>query len=438
MVNTVQVNCSTLKDGVFSTTGFKHLLVGIVASSICLPETTIVIKNVSNILETRILARIINEMNGFANFENNQLTINTKNIKLIEINEDLSKQIHGAIYLLPTLLGRFGKAKLGKVGGCELGEKTLIGNRPIGHMVEVLKKFGCEFTFDNDKLIALSDKIHATAIDIMEFSDSKEILTGPLVSGATKTAILMALSANDGLTTIKNPYLKPDVTELLEFLINAGCDLTYNQNEIQIINHKTLKPKIIEFNLISDICQIMTYITCALYFDINIKINNIEVSKITKGMNEEFKLLNQIGVNLVYTDNSIFVPKSQTIKSFHLKVTSLGIYSDNQPFFALIATKAKERSIIEEYVWKNRFLFANELIKIGHNFKIENNRLTIYPSNGYKSSDLYATDLRAAAVLLIAALMNKEKTIIHGLDHLQRGYENLIKELQLIGAEIHY
>lgn len=435
MINKAQIYYSSLNDGSFTPTGFKHLIVGIIAASVALPDITVHIKNVPNILDTQILVRLITEMNGTAVFNNNELVLNTKNLNGTEINEDLSQLIHGAIYLIPVLVCRFGQVTVGRMGGCSIGEKSSIGHRPIEHMLRVLEAFGCQTVEENGKHVLSAKQLYATIIDIMDFSDSTEILTGPLVSGATKTAILTALAIQSGVTVIKNPYLKADVIELLAFIKQVGYSVHHDDEHIKISKNK-FQNKLIEFKLIPDLSQVMTYITCALYFNINIRIQNIDVLKLSQYLQEEFKLLKQIGVQLEYDESEIFVSNDQKIKAFELKVTSMGIYSDHQPLFALIATRAAGSSWIEEYVWINRFLFANELTKIGLNFLIKKNRLTIFPSLPNAAGELLATDLRAAAVLLIAALGNPHITTIVGLHHLNRGYDHLINDLKSLGAKI--
>lgn len=186
----------------------------------------------------------------------------------------------------------------------------------------------------------------------------------------------------------------------------------------------------------SDISQIMTYICLAIYHEISLTIVNVTVEKVKQGFAPEIAYLNKMGIYLTYGKDYIKVCHPSHIIPINIDVISIGIYSDHQPFFALMLLKAKGMSRVKEYVWKKRFNYAVELKKLGFDLKINDECLEIIGSAPLAIHDieLIATDLRAAAVLLIAALAVPGKVYIKGIHHLCRGYDDFISALRSLGA----
>ncbi len=438
--NIIKIEESTLLDNAtFRAYGFKHAIVGIMAASVLHPNTDFVIDNVPKIDDVYVLCNILKKLGAEICMNNYQLTINTKKMDAYSIERALCIDVHGVIYLLPSLLARFDKAELYECGGCQIGDVAKAGKRPISHMLSVLKQFGFVCDQVDDKLIGKRVAYHdQQTIDIMHYSDDLNILTGPQISGATKTAILAAMSVNRAKTLIKNPYRKPDVTELIRLMRLLNYDVSYDENELFINRTKEVdNTKEVHFTLINDLSEVMTYICLAVFHNINAEIQQVNIELLQNGLAEEFKILKAMGVNLIFEGTSIKIPKVKKLQSVNIDVTSVGIYSDHQPFFAVLMSLANGESSISEYVWKNRFSYAYELKKLGFNIDIGENSIRVSPNahiHGEKT--LVAQDLRAAAVLLIVALKAKGTTLLQGGHHLSRGYENLQQSLINCGAKL--
>lgn len=432
----VLIHNSKLQSNVVCISGYKHACVAIFAATINAPQTSIRIDNVPMIQDSLVLKDLITVLGGKCFLENNVATISTKNLNNWILPENISKKVHGSLYLLPTILGRMGKIEIGETGGCQIGNNG--GKRPLQHMLSVLERFGATFNFCQDKIIGKADKFHPCSIDIMEFSDKSDLLTGPMISGATKTAILAAMATTQGTTKIFNPYCKPDVTELLNFLQVLGYGVNFQNNCIEICRPDVLT-ETVNYSLMTDISQIMTYITVAIYNEIPLKIGKVTVEKAKLGLASEIELLQKMGIELQFGKDYIYVPKVSFIKPIDIEVTSIGIYSDHQPFFALLLSMAKNKSFIKELVWKNRFSYALELNKLGMNYVINDNILEVNPAVPHEANKiLLAQDLRAAAALIIAALKAPYQTTIEGIEHLGRGYDNFIGDLVSLNARIDY
>lgn len=187
----------------------------------------------------------------------------------------------------------------------------------------------------------------------------------------------------------------------------------------------------------SDISQIMTFITFSVYHKIPIIIYNVTTEKVKNGLAQEINYLAKMGISLEFNADSIYVNHQNDILPINIDVTSISIYSDHQPLFALMLLKANGNSTITEHVWKKRFDYAKELQKLGLKLHLDGQTLKIMPSTPVQSAEpLHARDLRSAAVLTIAALAAPKKTQLYGLEHLVRGYDHFIQDLSLFGSKI--
>lgn len=436
-MSTAIITPQSLQSGSFYTPGYKHACNVIICASLALKQK-VRIPNAPNISDTQYLCRILIELGANVVRTDRELVISNGNMNKWAVPPNLSEHTHGAIYFLPALLGRYGKVTLGRTGGCQIGAKSKGGARPIHHMIDVLSKFGAHFSESGDSIIGTSDGFSACEIDISIYSDQKEVVTGPLISGATKTAIIAALFVNEGTTIIRNPYKKPDVTELLQFASNAGYEASFSSDEIRI--SKLREPNdIVTHLLVDDISAVMTYITLSVYHGVNIKVYLNSVERVKLGLKPELALLDQMGVRLNWKMNALEIPLNESIQAVDIAVTSMSIYSDHQPFFALLLTKSEKQSRIKEFVWGNRFTYATELNKLSvkNLFKVSNNEMDIIPGKlEVGGQTLFATDLRAAAILLLSSLSLNGITNIENIEHLNRGYEHLLDDFRSIGAEI--
>lgn len=426
-------------EGSLQIAGFKHATTVIMAASVALKKD-VVIHNVPGILDTRIISEIINYLGGFSNFQDSSLKINCSSLKNWSIPHTLADQIHGAIYLIPVLLGRFKKVSFTSFGGCAIGEN---GGRPLQHMMDVLSYFGAIFSDNDSGISGYIEEFKPCTIDIMKFSDFPNDLTGPLVSGATKTAILASMFVTKGSTTIFNPYLKPDVTELLEFLKLNDFVIQLSKKKIVIApplsTVNTNYERSVTMTLLSDLSEVITYLTLSILSGKKITLHCKHLERVVKGLHAELDLFTRIGVCIHCKDNTIYAETPHSLTANDVVIKSTGIYSDHQPFFALLLCYADGKSSMEERVWKHRFSYAKELNKMGTSIDVYDGKISISPARLHAfSRSLQSQDLRSAAVLLVAAIVRNGETIIHGAEHLERGYTNLINNLSKLGVRVKY
>lgn len=184
--------------------------------------------------------------------------------------ETLGKRIHGSMYLCPPLLIALGKFEYYGSGGCQIGDSIDSHNRPFSHIASVIECFNHKISIESNRIIGnFGDNSDITELDIKNFSYSSEDLSGPLVGGATKTALL--LSVNKQKFIIKNPYLKTDVYDMIDFLRLIGKKIDISDNSIVCSgNVMASSNQYIEFNLTQCISEIITYSTLALINNTNL------------------------------------------------------------------------------------------------------------------------------------------------------------------------
>ncbi|MBD1583319.1 hypothetical protein [Pseudoalteromonas sp. S16_S37] len=420
--------------------GFKHLFVTL-ASLACTSNQQFDLHNCPNIQETRSFVNIIQKLGGYAHFSGGKFTIDGSSIhRCLEAGE-LNAEIHGAVYLIPAMLKRTQRAVMNHGGGCQIGD-TSNGARPIEHYIEIFERFGASTqVMESGEIHIQAERLQGCKVDLLEYTHCRENPTGPKWSGASKMALLMAV-ISEGVSEIYHLYPKPDVMEMLVVMEKMGVKVEYlAQDSVRITPKQDLNTSItrVDHTLIPDLIEIVTWICAgALYASPSITLKARRLSCALLALEPELQLFKRIGVSVIVTSGTLTVEKVNNFQPFDTHVCSKGIFSDSQPFFALLATYASGNSKLVEEVWKNRFDYAKGLALLGCGVEVSDNQLLIYGEQPPKNTDclIWGSDLRAAAVLLIAALGVSGRTELRGAHHLERGYSALPKSLNQCGAHI--
>lgn len=268
--STIVVSCSSMKNGEIEIQGYKHAMVQIIAGAIS-NNTKVYIDNIPRVDDAFVLCEIINQAGGKSTINGSTFICDPSDMNNHIIDKNLCYKIHGAIYLMPAYLCRLGKFSIGKTGGCQIGNKLEQQARPLEHMLAVMKLFNTNIYVNNSdniigNIIDLNKK--AITIDIKDFSTSKA-LTGPHISGATKTAILMPIIPK---LMLKNYYFKTDVRDLIRFYQLLGYTIDRDRSILQIVNNNHRKNEIYQFSLTECVSEIMTYIALAVHTNIKISL----------------------------------------------------------------------------------------------------------------------------------------------------------------------
>lgn len=424
-----------LQNGTINISGYRHSSNLLIAATMILPDISIKLDNVPNLLDTTLLVEILTVLGANCSYNNGVFTADTTNLSAYQIPNHLSEQIHGSLYLMPALLARLGKCIFGKSGGCQIGSETQGFERPVEHILDVMMKFGASIQHINEQLIVEATKLHATTIDINDYAYTKDQVMGPLTSGATKTAILLALSIKEGTTIILHPFLKSETIDLLEFVRALGFSVYFDASKIEI-RYQKLQDHV-SHRVISDPSEIVTYMCIAGYHDIELCLTNITLEQTWPILEPELTLFKKLGLDYKIASNNVIVRGSSNLQAMDIDITPYGVCTDHHPLLVALMLKANGISKITEYVWYDRFNYMSEITKFCANLIREANSVVISPSELQTTQEIIVCpDLRAAALLVILALGVPGKTILANTYHLNRGYVNFIPNLRSINAEI--
>ena len=417
--NHIEIQGGKSLTGHINISGAKNSALVLMAASI-LSEGKTNLLNVPKISDVEIMSDILIAMGINIKFKNNKLEINTESI--IKPPKNLFFDLHNALrasfFCIGPVLAKFGKAAIPMPGGCS------IGARPIDEHIEALKKLGVKFQFDNNYVIA-------------EVTNPNKKLIGSLVNfqcksvGATET-LIMAASLAQGKTILQNAAQEPEIIDLANMLNKMGAKVKGAGTDcITIEGVENLKG--CEYEVMPDRIEAGTFLIAAAITRSIITLSPIE----PKHLKEVINKLEMSGCNFEYSNKCLKIIPNQILNSVDITTMPFpGFPTDLQAPFMALMTTAKGISKIRETVFENRMHHVKELNRMGAKICLQDNIATITGVKNLHGSAVVGVDLRATAALALAGLSAKGKTIIQGLDHLERGYENFASKLTLIGAEI--
>lgn len=399
--------------GLINVSGAKNSVVAIIPASI-LAENNAIIENVPNISDTNDLIDILKLLGVNCEFSDNILKTDTSNIKNMLIPAELSTKLRASYYFMGALLAKYHHAELYYPGGCN------IGARPIDIHLKSFEKMGVKITCLDDKYVL--DAKHLTGADIE--------LRFPSV-GATIN-IMLAASKADGVTKISNAAMEPEIVNVAEFLNSMGAKVV-GAGTKEIIITGVDKFANGSVKIIPDRIEAGTYLLAGSLIGKNLTINNLN----PKHLEALISKLQASGVIMDIEDNKITVTSSKKLLPINVKtlvypgfVTDLG-----QPMQVFLA-RCNGTSLFEETIYENRMQHIKYLQKMGAKIKLNNNIALIKGPCHLHGANVTATDLRAGATLVLAALIAKGITKIDGVKHILRGYDSLPIKLQQVGAKI--
>jgi UDP-N-acetylglucosamine 1-carboxyvinyltransferase len=409
-------------EGEVNVSVFKHSAIPIMAASL-LTNGIVTLYDIPRLKDTTSITKIMRQSYGSRiRHTENSMIIDNSNLDRNDVFDyEIASIVHGTVYLIPSALMRFGRAKLYEPGGCKIGNAPG-GKRPIEHMIDVMKRFGAELN-GNEILL---EKPEPTEIDVSNYQ-------GFRTSGATKTGIICG-SATEGTTRLKNCYMAQEVIDLIKFMKASGVDISYNEKCVTIKGREDLKDA--NFRVSKDLIEIITFISAAATTRGNVRIN-ADLDYVRLGLDSEFKYLSEMGFEFSPESGSFSVKVPERIKPINAIFDHPGAYTDNQPLFAAMLLHADGESTIEDRIWYSRFCYKEGFQKLGASISQEGNKVTIIPPKRFvPNMTLEAPDLRAASAYLVSALSVDGETRITNYHHLERGYQDLVEKLNSLGSDI--
>jgi UDP-N-acetylglucosamine 1-carboxyvinyltransferase len=424
--------------GHVETSGFKHSMVTCMAAA-CLGTASVRIDNCPAVDDAVVIGHLLCGLGADVSRNGPAVTIDPADLTAAELDPAKVGSVHGAVYLAPALLARFGSVAMPVSGGCQIGPAG--GARPVDQYVSVLSRFGADAHVTADGGFAASaTRLRATDMDLLDYTQDRALKSGPLYSGATKYAVLAAVAAK-GTSVLRNPYPKPDVKDMVSLLVAMGADIETPSADVLVIHGGTdALRRSTTFGLCPDLIQVMTWLAVGLaHSPGGITIAGRGMHLTLDGLTPELNALRAMGADIEpVNDSSVLVRKPEVLRSADIVVASHGVYSDSQPFFVLLACLASGISRITETVWPDRFGYTAELNRMGTRLRQVAHAVTVQGPcvPNVPGLEVHAGDLRAAAALVIAALHVKGTSVVSGAHHLARGYADLPGQLRALGADI--
>lgn len=399
--------------GEIKISGAKNSVVALIPAAI-LSDEEVTLYNVPNISDTKSLISIIELLNGKVTYENEIMKIDTSNIENKVVPEELSKKLRASYYFMGALLAKFHYAEIYFPGGCN------IGSRPIDFHINGFKKLGAEVTIEGNKYIFKADKLTGARI-YLDFASV----------GATINIMLAAVKA-EGTTYISNAAKEPEIVNIASLLNNMGAKITgAGTSEIKIDGVEKLGAGIVD--VIPDRIEAGTYAIMGALAGKDLKITGI----IEEHIDALLSKLKEMGVKISVDDHTLTISKPKKYKAINVKTLVFpGFATDLGQPMSVLLTQADGMSIFEETIYENRMGHVKYLQKMGANIRVNERTAIIVGKNELHGEEVVATDLRAGAAMVIAGLIAKGETKISEINHILRGYENIVEKLTNAGADI--
>ena len=377
-----------------------------------------VVHNCPELSDVEVSLKILAHMGCNCLREGNSVLVDSRDLASYEIPEELMREMRSSVVFLGAIIGRMGKAVISSPGGCELGP------RPIDLHLSALEKMGVVITEEHGFLYcATPDGIQGAEIN----------LSFPSV-GATENIILAAATAK-GVTVIHNAAREPEISDLADFLNSAGARI-YGSGSDTIYIYGVKKLTGTQHTIIPDRIVAATYMSCAAITGGRITLKGLMPSHMVSILS----VFRESGCDINVSGKSLTVSSAGGI----LRVPTIrslvypGFPTDAGPVIIAMLSVSEGTSVFVENIFENRFRYIDELKRLGAKIKTEGKIAVIEGVNELSGANCKCTDLRGGAALVTAALAARGETVIGDIHHIQRGYEDIVKNLSLLGADIKY
>ena len=401
-------------EGKVKISGAKNSAVALLPATI-LCDDTVTLHTVPDISDVDALVDILNYLGAKVdNYEEESYRIDTKQMQNREIIEEMSNKLRASYYFMGALLGKYKKAVVSYPGGCS------IGSRPIDLHLKGFESLGAKIEYEENNIIISAEELKGSNI-YLDFASV----------GATINIMLAAVKA-EGTTIIDNAAREPEIVNIAMFLNSMGAKITgAGTSTIRIKGVKNMHSSVHE--VIPDRIEAGTYIMIGACACKSLVVENI----IPEHLEALTQKLLEMGVDLKIEDESIYVSNKNKLKAIKIKTQVYpGFPTDMQQIMSSLMTTAEGRSVIEETIYENRFQNLYEIKKMGANVEINSNKGYIFGPTKLRGKTVNATDLRAGASLVLAALIAEGTTTINNADYILRGYEHITEKLTSLGAKI--
>ena len=399
--------------GDITISGAKNAALPILCAGL-LTSGDVELSNVPHLHDVATILKLLGQTGLKVMQDNDKVTLNGAAIDKLEAPYELVKTMRASILVLGPLLARFGQAKVSLPGGCA------IGSRPVDQHIKGLQAMGAEITIEAGYIYAKCAKLKGA-----------RIVTDMITVTGTEN-LLMAATLAEGETVLENAACEPEVTDLANLLVAMGAKIEgIGSNRLTIQGVAELHGA--KHAVISDRIEAATFLCAVAATGGDITIRNTRVDIMDAALDK----LREMGLQLTVGDNWIRAQMDARPTPVTFRTTEYpGFPTDMQAQFMAVNTVANGASRVTETIFENRFMHVQEMNRLGAAIETDGNTAFIKGVEQLVGAPVMATDLRASASLVIAAMAARGETLIDRIYHLDRGYDQMEVKLSAVGANI--
>ncbi|WP_421382117.1 UDP-N-acetylglucosamine 1-carboxyvinyltransferase [Bacillus salacetis] len=400
--------------GTIKVSGAKNSAVALIPATI-LADSPVTIEGLPDISDVQTLKSLLEEIGGEVSFEEDgEMRVDPSQMISMPLPSGKVKKLRASYYLMGAMLGRFKKAAIGLPGGCHLGP------RPIDQHIKGFEALGAEVTNEQGAIYLRAEELRGARI----YLDVVSV-------GATINIMLAAVRAK-GQTIIENAAKEPEIIDVATLLTNMGAKIKgAGTDVIRIDGVENLSG--CRHTIIPDRIEAGTFMILGAAAGEGVLIDNV----IPLHMESLIAKLREMGVPIETGDEQIFIGKAENLNAVDIKTLVYpGFPTDLQQPFTSLLTRAKGSAVVTDTIYSARFKHIDELRRMNANIKVEGRSAIVNGPVQLQGAKVKASDLRAGAALVVAGLMAEGVTEVTGLEHIDRGYSNLVEKLEGLGATI--
>jgi UDP-N-acetylglucosamine 1-carboxyvinyltransferase len=403
--------------GTVRVSGAKNAALPCMAAAL-LTDQPVILENIPQVRDIQTTRNLLAAMGADVELgygrAHHRTTIQCANLATPEASYELVKTMRASTLVLGPLVARCGRAHVSLPGGCA------IGARPIDLHIKGLERLGAKLTQEHGYIEAKADRLKGA-----------EIVFDKITVTGTED-LLMAATLADGESVLQNCAREPEVADLADLLNKMGAQIEgAGTTTIRVKGVSKLKGA--KHRIIPDRIEAGTFIIAAALTGGDLNIAGCDPSHLDALLDK----LHEVGVKTKAAADSVRVMGDNPLRGADITTEEYpGFPTDCQAQYMALVTQAEGTSVVTENIFENRFMHAQELVRMGANIKIEGRRAVVRGKSPLSAAAVLASDLRASASLVLAALVADGETIIDRVYHIDRGYEHIEEKLKGVGAQI--
>ncbi|MGE0875431.1 MAG: UDP-N-acetylglucosamine 1-carboxyvinyltransferase [Burkholderiales bacterium] len=400
-------------EGTVRVSGAKNAALPVMAATL-LASGVHRLRNVPRLRDTQTFCRVLETLGAVTSREGDELVIDTRGVRTFEAPYELVKTMRASIYVLAPLLARFGEARVSLPGGCAWGP------RPVNLHLAGLQAMGAKLEIEHGYIVGRDVRLRGATFGFDVVS-----------VGATVQLMLAAVLA-EGTTVLENVALEPDVTALGEVLVRCGARIAgLGSRRLVIDGVSELRP--IDASIIPDRIEAATFAAAAAMTGGRVRLEGVVIDHFEAALRK----LEDAGCTIGRETDAVSVAAPRRPQAVDVVTQPFpGFPTDMQAQMIAVSAVASGTSVIEDTIYVDRFTHVPELARLGADIELKGNVAVVRGVDSLSGAPVMATDLRASASLVMAALAASGETVIDRIYHLDRGYEALETKLAGLGARV--